>query len=163
MKWYIFLSVQKLQQIAPLKQKLRWEVGLLNTFLEGKAELGANTAGCRGAHWRLVEAGDEGGAGGIGGVHDVGEGRVWRAGIARGFFCQKEKNQNSNDGHVPLLLRPQGRENFCDMLAKLSCHVSLTPYLWCTFCFLLETYLAALTWKKRPPLDLFTVMKQLSG
>ena len=31
MKWYIFLSVQRLRQIATLKRKLRWETGLLNT------------------------------------------------------------------------------------------------------------------------------------
>ena len=31
MKWYIFLSVQQLRQIATLNRKLRKETGLLNT------------------------------------------------------------------------------------------------------------------------------------
>ena len=34
MKWYIFLSVQQLRQIATLKRKLRWETELLNTSLD---------------------------------------------------------------------------------------------------------------------------------
>ena len=38
MKWYIFLSVQQLRQIATLKRKLRWETGLLITFLEDDDE-----------------------------------------------------------------------------------------------------------------------------
>ena len=35
MKWYIFLSLQQLRQIATLKHKLRCETGLLNSCLDG--------------------------------------------------------------------------------------------------------------------------------
>ena len=33
MKWYIFLGLQQLRQIATLNRILRWETGLLNTSL----------------------------------------------------------------------------------------------------------------------------------
>ena len=50
MKWYIFLGLQQLRQIATLNRILRWETGLLNTSLVALQD---------GVHALGVEAGRE--------------------------------------------------------------------------------------------------------